>query len=806
MNEQDIPRLLQEMTREEKLSLLAGENSWAFRGVERLGIPSIRVSDGPHGVCQRPNQADGVEEASTSFPSSVVMAATWNPELIKEMARAMASEVRAVGCHVLLAPCTNLHRVPVGGRNFESFSEDPYLAGRFATAYIQGVQEEGVGTSLKHYACNNQEHERMTVSAEVDERTLREVYLVPFEMAVKDARPWTVMASYNRINGTYACENEYLLNTILREEWGFDGVVVSDWGAVHSGAPSVKAGCNIEMPGPGRHMTRDLAKAIDAGELDMATVDKRIGEILRLICRVTAKVIEGELDTEAHHRLARRVADEGIVLLKNEGGILPLGDEIESIAVIGPNAEEARLGGGGSSLVTPAYAIGPLAGLRKRFENARIEYEIGCATRGTFDGVDMSRLKTAGGEEGVTAEYFDGPDLEGEPVTARTEKSFTVYYDKDAPVPGVSADSYSVRWSGTLTAPFAGTYSFQLVTDDRGRLHIDDELVVDNWSDYKVNVPVFGQAVLQPGEHSFRLEFAKLAEYGGLQLKWSPAKGIPSLERAVEVAKRCDVAVICAGLTAAYESEGFDVGAMKLPAEQEELIETVAAANPRTVVALNSGIPLAMPWAEKVAGVVQAFYAGMESGHVLADIVAGDVNPSGKLTTTYPARREDHSSVGNYPGADGKVEFGEKLLMGYRHFDANDIAPLFPFGHGLSYTTFEYESINVDSGENSAKVRVTVKNTGSRAGAEVVQVYVRDVESSVPRPPKELKGFAKVFLEPGRSQTVTVELDSRSFAFYDVDGGTWMAEAGDYEILVGASATDIRLQETIRCPATLPIG
>lgn len=799
--------LLSQMTVKEKCALLSGLDSWRTFPIPRLGIESITMTDGPHGV-RATEEIGRFYEPATSFPTGISMAATWNPALIERVGAALAEETRALGCHVLLGPCANIVRHPTAGRNFESYSEDPYLAGRIGIGWVKGIQGKGVGASLKHFACNNQETERHRGSSEIDERTLREIYLAQFEAVVKEARPWTVMCSYNRINGVYASQNDYLLNQILKGEWAWDGAVVSDWGANHTVFESVQGGLDLEMPGPAKYYGRLLEEAVRTWQIEEASVDEAVRRVLRLIDRASQSADPGSLNTPAHQALARQVAEESITLLQNERSILPLDPaRLKSIAVVGPMAVVGSIGGGGSSYVIPPYRVSPLDGLRARLDDQlEMAYEPGC------DNYDLTNLPvldteflrpSRGAGAGLYGEYFASADFSGEPVMERVDPRVDFWWLNFAPNP--TPRPYSVRWTGQLIAPHSGNHILRVQNLGVFRLFLNGDLLLQNsppqtsaeWPMPQAEVEL---SLEQGRAYDLRIEFIRpdFLDFPHVRLLmgYTPRPGEDDrLERAVALAQQSDVALVFVGWPEAYESEGWDRPGIGLTGRQDDLIRAVAAANPNTVVVLNCGSPVAMPWAEQVAAIVEAFYPGQEGGHAVASILLGEVNPSGKLPVTFPQRLEDTPAFTNFGGGK-KVYYGEGIFVGYRHYDARDIEPLFPFGHGLSYTTFEYGGLNVPAraaiGE-PVTVSFTVANTGDHPGAEIVQVYVRDVASSLPRPPKELKGFAKVVLNPGERQTVALTLDERAFAFYDPDRHAWVVEPGEFEILIGASSRDIRL-------------
>jgi beta-glucosidase len=670
----DIQAILSQMTLEEKAALCTGASAWTTTPVERLGIPEMIVSDGPHGVRRVPDvQSMGMKSLpATCFPTASCTASTWDVELVRQMGVALAEECIALNVDVLLGPGVNMKRSPLGGRNFEYFSEDPYLAGEMAASFINGVQSKGVGTSLKHYAINNQEFQRFSISAEVDERTLREIYLPAFEKAVRQAQPWTVMCSYNKVNGTFASEHHQLLTEILKNEWGFEGLVVSDWGAVRDRVAALKAGLDWEMPGPEDRRVTAVVQAVQAGELDEAVLNESVRRILRIVLKAKETPKVGTFNVDAHHDLARKIAAEGMVLLKNDG-LLPLNGQ-GHIAVIGRSAENAHFQGGGSSHINATKVSMPFKELQSRAENAELTYSEG-----------------------------------------------------------------------------------------------------------------------YPADASFRQDL---------------------IDQAVTLAQSADVALLYIALPTFKESEGYDRQDLDLTEQQIALIKAVSNVQTRTVVVLNNGAPVAMSeWIDSVSAVLEGWMMGQAGGSALADILFGRVNPSGKLAETFPLKLEDTPAHTNWPGSAGKVHYGEGLFIGYRYYDAKKMPVLFPFGYGLSYTTFEYSNASA-SAENfkdvdGVTVTVDVTNTGNLAGKEILQVYVHDRKSALIRPEKELKGFAKLELQPGETQTISIQLDFRSFAYYHPKYKQWITEDGEFDLLIGASSADIRrrlsvtLQSTVDLPCIL---
>ncbi len=821
-----IEDLLSEMTLEEKVSMLAGVDKWHTRSIQRLGIPSIKMTDGPYGTRTMSDDDPGQTLRGTCFPTGSALGATWNTELVNRVGAALGAETKAKGCAILLGPCVNIHRSPLGGRNFESFTEDPYLAARLAVAFVNGVQSQQAGTSLKHFALNNSEFERFTISSEAAERVIREIYLPAFAAVVRESQPWTVMCAYNRINGTYASENSRFLSDILKNEWGFEGFVVSDWGAVHSTAPAANSGMDLEMPGPPRFFGDALVTAVKNSDVSLDVINDKVRRILSVIARSGAfdkplTISKESSDTPENLRLAREAAQEAIVLLKNDN-ILPLKREnLSSIAVIGPNAAEARIQGGGSAMVKPYYTITPLEGIsRKCGDSVKIHYKIGCRNNRMTPLLNSEYLipGEGEGERGLTGEYFANNDLSGEPVLKRLDKEFTFSWGGDSgiAVPGMSVDTdnFSIRWTGKFAAPQSGKYKFGLRIDGLGRIYADNKLIVDKWTDesevdfISIRKEYTGECYLEAGMlYDVRVEFASRLDLPS----WIPRHfrlgcEIPlpddAIAQAADIAANSDVALVFVGLNEEHETEGRDRPDMELPGAQLELIETVAEANKNTIVVLNNGAPVTMTeWIDRVAGVVEAWFPGQECGNAIADVLFGDVNPSGKLPDTFPKRLEDNPAYLNYPGKNGRVYYDEGIFVGYRYYDNEGIEPMFPFGYGLSYTTFDYNNLQVPAEMRAGewlKVAIDVTNTGERAGKEVVQLYIRDVDSSLVRPVKELKGFQKVYLDVGETKTVYFDLGMDALSFYEPDGKQWVAEAGDFEVLIGGSSRDIRARACFR--------
>jgi beta-glucosidase len=821
-----IEKLLTELTVEEKARVVSGADMWRTPPVERLGIPQLKVSDGPVGA--RGGTLGG-EVAAASFPCGIALGATWNTELIGEVGKALGQECRTKGAQVLLGPTVNLHRHPLGGRHFECYSEDPLLSAEIGVAWIRGLQGEGVGACVKHYVANDSEFERHTISSEVADRPLRELYLLPFEHAVKRAGTWSLMGSYNRVNGTYACEHEGLLKGVLKGEWGWDGAVISDWFAVQDGPASARNGCDLEMPGPARHWGKGgekLAAAVRAGDVPEAALDEAVRRMLRLSLRTGAfananqpEAPERAEDRPEHRAIARRAAVESIVLVKNERDALPLaggpGKAIRRLAVIGPNARHTSFQGGGSARVSPHYEVSVLAGLEERAKAAGVEivFAPGCARHKRIPGPVAAWLAPARGEgNGLTVEFWNGLEPAGAAGAERRARNLDFSWFGGAFAPGIDPREFCARLTGRFTPPESGVWTLSLTVAGRARLLLDGKVVVDAWdgwvkgdSFYNMgSAEIRAEVPLEAGRsYDVQVDYARIEArfMAGLRVGMMPPVPADAESRAVEIARGCDAAVVVVGTDADWETEGVDRKLFHLPGPQDALIDAVAAANPRTIVALNVGSPHAMPWLDEVAAVLYTWFGGQEAGHALADVVFGDADPGGRLPTTVPRRLEDTPAYLNYPGEHGKVYYGEGVFGGHRSYDARGVEPLFPFGFGLSYTRFELGEPTVrveegagESGDVRVHVALDVTNAGARAGQEVVQLYVADVESSVARPPTELRAFAKVSLAAGERKRVEWTLGAEAFAFWNPVARTWTAEAGEYELRIGRHSRDLAVR------------
>jgi beta-glucosidase len=803
--------LLTRLTLAEKVQLMAGETGFALAPIARLGVPSLRMTDGPTGV------RSNVGATATVFPVGVAMAATWNVDLTGHVAAAIAREAQALGEHIVLAPTINMVRTPVWGRNFESYSEDPFLAGRIGAAYVAGLQGQGVGASLKHYAANNQELNRMGTSAQVDERTLREIYTAAFEHVVGAANPWTVMASYNKVNGVHASENPHLLTQMLKDEWGYDGVVVSDWGAVHSTAPAANAGLDLEMPGAPRHFGDKLLAAVAAGEVSQAVIDGAALRMARLLIRVGlldgGPAPVGELRSARHQTVARCAAEEAIVLLKNDG-LLPLAPGgVKTLALIGPNSGAMRIQGDGSSRVTPGRRVTPLEALSALLgEGVRILHEDGGDNEpfppAAVPAMFSPTLERA--EPGLAAEYFADAGFDGPPIRTTVERRLLKWVSLFAPLRQPFA---ALRWHGFFWPEKSGTHEFSVRGDGDLTLSVNGAVLIDpsNLGADDAHDPTGSPALRRTAQVDLVAGRAYPIEIEYLWAKARPGAGFEtitlglrqptgSIDQAVAAARGADAAIVIVGSASSTEAEGYDRDDIGLPGDQNELVEAVLAANPNTVVVVNAGAPMTMPWIARVRAVLLAWLPGEEGPAALADIVFGRASPSGRLPVSFPARLEDNPAQASYTAAD-VAPYAEGLFMGYRHYDRPGAPePLFAFGHGLTFSSFDYADLEVPAtaaAGQPVEVRLTLANTGAHPAKETVQLYIRPHAPALPRPVKELKGFAKLDLAPGERRAVSFTLTPRDFAYYDPQKPGWATDPGRYDILIAASAADVRLTGTV---------
>ena len=795
--------LLPTLSLEEKAALTAGSGLFHMTGVPRLGLRNWLTTDGPNGARGTSLLGSG-EARATCVPCGSALGATWNPALIEEIGVLLGRETRSKAARVLLAPTVNLHRSPLAGRNFECFSEDPLLSGVLAAAYCRGVQSEGVVTTVKHFVGNECETDRLTSDSIIDERALRELYLVPFEAAVKRGGTLGVMASYNRLNGRYCTEQRWLLTDLLRDEWGFSGFVTTDWGAAAFTEASADAGLDVEMPAGDRIYGSALADAVRWGRVAESTLDLIAGRLLSAFEQIGAfddePEVEQSIDMPEHRELARRAATEAIVLLRNEpladepGGqpLLPLDvDGLSSVAVIGPNAGRVQIMGGGSANLRPFHRTSPLDALRARLgESITVTYAEGCNIDKAAPLLAGRQIRTADGEQGFAVDVFATRNWSGELVGQATRDTGRLIFT-DVPVTGHQLTDFSVRARTVFTPDVSGPHVFEVIQAGPTRLSIDGDVVADGIT----TPPPLGSAFFglgsEPMIHTMELtagtgyeltaEIATVddAHFAGADIRVRAPRPTDPVGEAAAAAAAADVAVVVVGTNDDWETEGEDRTSLELPGDQDTLVSAVVAANPNTVVIVNTGAPVLMPWVDEVPAVVHSWLGGQEMADALVDVLTGQADPGGRLPTTFPERLEHTPSYGTFPGDNGQAPYREGIFMGYRWYDSRRLATLFPFGHGLSYTSFEIgePAVTADgasaSGSTDVTVEVPVTNTGGRRGSHVVQCYVRPHQSRLVRPDKELKAFAKVTLDPGESTTVELALDQRSFAYWDPAQPEW---------------------------------
>ncbi len=828
--------LLTHITLEEKIGMVHGKSNeaYAMPAIARLGIPALTMTDGPAGIN---------EGKATSLPAPIGLAATWDLAVAEQYGELLATEAQATGHNVFLAPCLDLARVPAYGRLFEAFGEDPILTGQMAVRSIQSVQRHHIVATAKHYNVNTQDENRFEVDAQVDERTLQEIYTLPFAMAVQDGQVGAAMGAFNKVNGVYCCENHHLLTEILKQQVGFTGWVMSDYEATHSTVEAANAGLDEEMP-KGIFFGEQLLEAIETGQVSIDTLDDKVRRILRTMfaCGLFEHLVQvGPLPIEEDGKQAREIAGKAIVLLKNTGGLLPLSSqEVHSIAVIGGDADN-NIAGGGSSLVKPTYLVSMLEGIRRRVgEGVRVQYAEGVDPGSAVDLlpgpplVPSSVLTPASSSSevhGLHAEYWTNTRFEGEPELVRTDRqvalnlgffNYTIFNASSLKTPEEFNNAISVRWTGSLTAPVTGEYTLSLTHLGTARLYLDGQLLIDD-PGITLETQWVTLHLVADQPHALRIDYAadRLEQYtpvpgeistSGLigskvRLGWEhPADMVPpAMQEAAALAARSDVAVV---VVRDYRNEHADLPSLTLSNEQDLLVQTLVAANPRTIVVLATGGPVLLPWIDQVPAVLASWYGGQEQGNALADVLFGDVNPSCKLPVTFP--RSDQgtpvSEPSQYAGRDDFIaHFSEGLAVGYRGYDQFGIEPLFPFGYGLSYTSFAYDRLHVEpettDGTRPIQVNFTLSNTGTHAGAEVAQIYL-GLPASTGEPPRRLVGWAKVELEPGETREVTVTLDpkatSHPLSYWNVETNGWEIASGDYQVYVGASSRDIRLTGTLR--------
>ena len=812
----NIDQIIKTLTLDEKVSLLSGFNSWYTNKIEKKNIPSIKMSDGPNGVRGDSNSG----KSSACFPCAISIGSTWDLSLIKDIGVALGEEAQAKDVDVLLGPTINIHRHPLGGRHFESFSEDPFLTGKIATNYVQGVQSKNVAACLKHFVGNDTEYERHSISSNIDAQTLREIYLLPFEMGIKEGNAKVVMSAYNKLNNIFCSSHQDLLIKILKEEWGFDGYVVSDWGAALETIENANGGLDLEMPGPSNVWGKALIDAVEASEVSEKLIDDKVKRILTVAefsNRFQKPQIKAEqaIDQPKHRLLLRKAAADGMVLLKNEGS-LPLKKNIKKLAVIGPNALEAQIIGGGSASLRPHYQIHPLEAVQERLgHETEILYSKGCHTHKYLPKINEELMEE---KDGFLVEYFDGNQFDKNLILEErlTGSKFWVFegFAKDV-ISKEERPDISVRFSCTYKPDISGLHEFEIFGIGKCRLLIDGNELIDNWTSMDPGEAFFtfgsaskkGVTNLQKGEaYKIEVQYKFEGSFPAVYIGCQAPDEVDIFQEALETASHADEVILIVGTNSDWETEGNDRADFNLPANQNKLIEAILEANQNTVVVINTGSPIHMPWEKKAKAIIQTWFAGQEFGNALVDILSGEVNPSGKLPTTFPVKIEDTPAYKNYPGKNLQMNYDEKLLVGHRWYESNSIKPLFCFGHGLSFTSFNYQNLEVTTGSDFVVTcKFEIQNTGDISGLEIAQCYVGFASPLPGEPYKTLQGFVKEEIGANELKKVEIKLGPRNFSFWSVETNTWQIREGSYQILIGSSSENILLQANINLEQALEV-
>ena len=803
----NIKQLIKDLTLEEKVELLSGFDAWHTNKIDRLGIPSIKMSDGPNGV-----RGDGNSgKSSACFPCAISIGSSWNLNLINTLGEELASEAKLKDVDVLLGPTINIHRHPLGGRHFECFSEDPFLTGKIAIEYVKGVQSKNIAACLKHFVGNDTEFERYTVSSNIDERTLREIYLLPFEMAIKEANAKVVMSAYNKLNNIYCSSHENLLIEILKDEWEFDGYVVSDWGAARDTVENAIGGLDLEMPGPAKSWGKNLITAINDKAVPEDLINDKVKRILNVasFCKRFENPIrkpERDNDSRLKRKLLKDAAQEGMVLLKNDG-ILPLKKDIKSIGIIGPNAEKAQIIGGGSATLVPYHESHPVSSFQNNFsEKTIVKSAKGCHTYRYLPEINKSLTK----ENGFLVEYFNVTDNRNDFISSKVLRGskFWIFegFAKDIIGTEDRPDIF-VKFSCTYVPDISGEHAFEIFAIGKSKLLINNEEIIDNWTD-----PLPGDAFFAHGsspkrgasylekDKSYQIEIQYKFEgnFPAIYIGCQPPDKIDLLDEALNIAKEVDEVILLVGTNSDWETEGNDRVDFNLPGEQNTLIEKVLEINPNAIIVLNTGSPVDMPWVSKAKSILQSWYAGQEYGDALFEILTGLVNPSGKLPTTFPKHIKDTPAYSCYPGENLQMSYDEKLLIGYKWYDRKKIEPLFHFGHGLSYTNFEYSNLRIsNSDKNNFTCSFNIENVGDISGFEISQCYISFMNCNEDEPIKKLQGFDKTYINSGEIKKIVICLDSKSFSTWDIKNHQWEIKKGVFNILIGSSSNDIKLKDSI---------
>ena len=808
-----LKKVISNLSLEQKVSLLSGFDNWHTPDIKKYGIPKIKMSDGPNGV----RGDSSTKQSSACFPSPILLGATWNEKLIKKIGSATGEEALFKDVDVLLAPTINLHRHPLGGRHFECYSEDPILTSKIACAYVSGVQSKGVAACLKHFAGNDTEYERHLVSSNIDEKTLRELYLYPFEMGVKKAKAKVVMSAYNKVNNIYCSSHDELINKILKKEWKFDGYVVSDWGAALETVENANGGLDLEMPGPAKTWGKNLVDAVKAGLVEEKKIDEKVKRILT-VAKFTdrfnrKRISERSIDKKSHRKLIEKTAIEGMVLLKNED-VLPLDrNKISNIALIGPNVKDSQIIGGGSAGLNPHYEIHPLEGVSNflKDEKVKIHYAKGCHVDKYLPAFEKDICYVQGKKEkGFEVEFFRGKNFDGEPIERKVLNGNRFWAlqgfarefldEKERP-------ELSVKFSTTYKPSISGEFEFEVFSIGLSRIKINGKELVDNWSSQKKGEAFFGFAcapkrnkikLTKGKEYLVEVEYEFEGRFPAIQFGCRPPDPKNLLEEAVKIAKQSDAVVLVVGTNSDWETEGNDRKGLGLPSDQDVLIRKVLAANKNSVLVLNTGSPVSMPWIKSCPAILQTWFPGQEFGNALAEILFGKESPSGKLPTTYPKKLSDTPAYSCYPGKNLQMDYKEKLLVGYKWYEKKKIEPLFPFGHGLSYSKFELKKVSLLKKKHEIKIKVKLKNIGNFSTFETVQCYLERKAVKADTPKKKLVDFKKLKVTKDKSKKLTLKVSKRDLSEWDVKKSKWEIARGDYVIHVGTSVRDISITEEIK--------
>ena len=812
----NIDQIINDLTLEEKVSLLSGFNSWYTNKIERISIPSIKMSDGPNGVRGDSNSG----KSSACFPCAISIGSSWDLDQVKKIGVALGEEAQAKNVDVLLGPTINIHRHPLGGRHFESFSEDPFLTGKIASNYVQGVQSQNVAACLKHFVGNDTEFERHSISSNIDERTLREIYLLPFEMGVKEGNAKVVMSAYNKLNNIYCSSHQELLLEILKKDWGFDGYVVSDWGAALETEENAKGGLDLEMPGPSNVWGNALIEAIKNKKVAEDLIDdkvKRILSVAEFSKRFEQPKIKNEeaIDNPEHRKLLRKAAADGMVLLKNDD-MLPLKKDIKKLAIIGPNAKEAQIIGGGSASLKPHYQVHPLEAIQARIgPKTEILYSKGCHTHKYLPKINE---KLMGSSDGFLVEYFDGENFEENLLFKENLRGskFWVFEGFAKEIIGKEERSKtSVKFSCAYTPDISGEHAFEIFGIGQCRMLIDDKELIDNWNNIEPGEAFFtfgsaskkGFANFEKGKtYKVEVQYYFEGNFPALYIGCQPPDKIDLFSEAMDVASEADAVILIVGTNSDWETEGNDRADLNLPTNQNALIDAVLNTNKNTALIINTGSPVNIPWSNKAKAILQTWFAGQEFGNALFDILSGEINPSGKLPTSFPVRIEDTPAFKSYPGKNLQMNYDEKLLIGYRWYEKQSIQPLFCFGHGLSYTKFKYKNLEINIEDNKeVSCKFSIENTGEISGAEIAQCYLRYTKNLENEPSKTLQGFCKVNIDAHDEKNVEIRLTQRNFSYWSIDTKSWQIRDGSYEILIGSSVENIYLKSSIKLEKVLEV-